>query len=115
MIILNNEDKIIEIVPRNNINVPETLIINIKERVITNIHTRDPRNGNATLTYLLKRMPVIPQCMVLEISTIPNSNCKTSKTLRDELLYFDPVDLNSDMNTLKGLMIKGNQNNNKSW
>ena len=87
----------------------EVCSINLSERKISIVHLRDPRSSNhKKILDSLKRMyGQAPQCMVLEITTTPTEKSTSTKTITNEILYFNGIDMNNDYSKITSHIYKG--------
>ena len=99
----------IEITPMVQNGTNEILSINLRDRKISIVHMRDPRSTNhkKILDSLKRVYGMYPPCMVLEITTSPTEESSSMKTLTNELVYFNPGDMQADYAKITSHVYKG--------
>ena len=101
----------IEISPMNYSNGAhvESVSIDTNTRLITSIHTHEPRSDKCKKIFTLYKQMynMVPQCTVLEIVTEPSVKSLSMKTISYELVYFLPHDYNGDIEKLKNFIYYG--------
>ena len=90
----------------------EILSLDVNDRKIVSVHTHEPRGTKykVLLDGLKKNLGYYPACQVLEITHSPREKVSHStKTLVNEIIYFNIMDMNMDYEKIKNYIYYGTE------